>query len=669
MEDQALPQIPVFGIPKDDKDYFQIGEYNFKIKKCDFAIAKMSHEFLTEIKAQLINPQKAIEEELLDDYDEDGFVSLQFPCLGIHKNGIPTGEFVLEEDKTNGPYFYLRRNGFRYSMSYYGKITFQDGWMGYHGYMKPTYQDSPVYPVKIYKKFDYSKLNWREYHFSSMDETEGVADDVVQYLKIEKIKTPEFPSKILNFKNLKTLHFGNFKNYYDNISTPFDDIPEAIGALSELQSFGIINCTTSKLPDSMGDLKNLETLNVSNCQLTKFPDSIFQLPKLTYIFAANNQIASLPEVVTAKKLASISLEKNQLKTLPEALAKLPKLNSLKITDNPLNTLPDAFNKVKGLEMNIKDKRRLLDFEYRGADGKGVSKWNNDLFFTETNNPLLKPVEAIIQQNKLTKYQSELVALGKKTVGFTVSGEEDYQKIGNHRFGGMPDLPASIVYPTFKYEKDTYKYEFIAQINCQEIAHLQDYLPRTGMLYFFLSSLHFFGFEGKFKLAQVLYFEGDKQELIAGKNLVFTNEEYYEMMGEGCYQGLQVTEKEMITFPYWYSYHTNKHILKGRAEKLEKAFEADGKLEDKIYDNFENPVTELNKVDFEINGYVFTQHESPELQAALSKKGEPQDWITLLKVASQGDFQWGDAGDLSFVIHKSDLLKKNFSNVFCTMESS
>ncbi len=669
MEEQVLPEIPTFEIPKDGKDCFQIGEYNFKIKKCNFSIAELSHEFFTEIKAELLNPQMAIKKQLLDDYDQDGSVSLQFGCLGIHKNGVPTGELSLEEDKTNGPHFYLRKEGFHHSMSYYGKITFQEGWMGYDGYLKPTYDDSPIFPVKIYRQFDYSKLNWREYYFSSIAETEGVANDVIQYLKLEKLETPEFPVKILNFKNLKTLHFGNYQDYYNNIHAPFDGIPAGIGALTELQSFGIINCAIAKLPNSMGNLKKLETLNVSNCQLVNLPDSIFQLPKLLHIFADNNQITSLPEAVECKELTVISLNKNQLQTLPEALAKLPKLSNLKIGVNPLKSLSVAFNKVKGLEMSIKDKRRLLDFEYRGADGKGIKEWNNELFFIENNSPLLKPIESIIKENELTEYQSDLVALGKKTVGFTISGDEDYQTIGNNRFGGMPDLPESIVYPTFKYDKKTYKYEFIAQINCQEIAHLQDYMPRTGTLYFFLSSLHFIGFEDKFKLAQVLYSEGENQELISGKNLIFSNEDYYEMVDEGCYQGIKVAVNEMVTFPFFYFHYNYPHIFKGRAEKLEEAFEVDEKLEDKIYDNFETPVQELNKVDFEINGYFFTQHESPELQAALSKKGEPQDWITLLKVTSRGDFQWGDAGDLAFVIHKSDLLKKNFSNVFCTMESS
>ncbi|ETZ23798.1 DUF1963 domain-containing protein [Pedobacter sp. V48] len=71
----------------------------------------------------------------------------------------------------------------------------------------------------------------------------------------------------------------------------------------------------------------------------------------------------------------------------------------------------------------------------------------------------------------------------------------------------------------------------------------------------------------------------------------------------------------------------------------------------------------------INAYGFIQHEAPELQASLKLKGNPEDWIILLKVGSTGDFMWGDAGDLFFVIHKSDLTKGDFSNVFVTIESS
>ncbi len=47
----------------------------------------------------------------------------------------------------------------------------------------------------------------------------------------------------------------------------------------------------------------------------------------------------------------------------------------------------------------------------------------------------------------------------------------------------------------------------------------------------------------------------------------------------------------------------------------------------------------------MNCYEFTQHVSPELQASLTWKGNPQDWVSLLLVKSRGDFQGGDAGDL------------------------
>jgi uncharacterized protein YwqG len=171
-----------------------------------------------------------------------------------------------------------------------------------------------------------------------------------------------------------------------------------------------------------------------------------------------------------------------------------------------------------------------------------------------------------------------------------------------------------------------------------------------------------------KIAHVIYFDGN-DDLISGKTLHFSNDNYFEMVGNGCYDGLRVTATETISTPSFYAYQTNDHFFKHRAKELFAALSTDRKFEHSIYDRFEAPISELHKSDFEINSYVFTQHESPELQAALSKKGKPEEWMNLLKVSSRGSFQWGDAGDLTFVIHKSDLLKKDFSNIFCTMESS
>ncbi len=80
-------------------------------------------------------------------------------------------------------------------------------------------------------------------------------------------------------------------------------------------------------------------------------------------------------------------------------------------------------------------------------------------------------------------------------------------------------------------------------------------------------------------------------------------------------------------------------------------------------SFETPVNGDTGAVYLVNGYVFTQHENPELQVASALKCNPEDWTVLLRVPSAGDFQWGDVGDLFFMIHKSDLARANFSNVF------
>ena len=61
--------------------------------------------------------------------------------------------------------------------------------------------------------------------------------------------------------------------------------------------------------------------------------------------------------------------------------------------------------------------------------------------------------------------------------------EDYSKIGNSRFGGVPDLPKNIEYPIL----DGKYYEFICQINFSELKFENYSSPISeGMLYVFKS---------------------------------------------------------------------------------------------------------------------------------------------------------------------------------------
>ncbi|CAN0600446.1 unnamed protein product, partial [Ectocarpus sp. 12 AP-2014] len=246
-----------------------------------------------------------------------------------------------------------------------------------------------------------------------------------------------------------------------------------------------------QLPESISDLRALEQLSINNCNLEHIPEGIFQLPKLKYLWLSKNKISVLPEHINLPVLQNVSLDKNQLETLPEALATQPKLAKIDIECNPLESLPAVYNQVKEMKMSMEDKLRLLDFGYKGADGKGLISWNDEVFWSKNDTDLLPKIKEVIKENKLETFQVALTSMVKKSIGLTHSGVEDYSVVGNHRFGGMPDLPHKIAYPEFydDYNKKTYKYEFIGQINCTEIAHLQDYLPRKGVLFFFLETLH------------------------------------------------------------------------------------------------------------------------------------------------------------------------------------
>lgn len=77
------------------------------------------------------------------------------------------------------------------------------------------------------------------------------------------------------------------------------------------------------------------------------------------------------------------------------------------------------------------------------------------------------------------------------------------------------------------------------------------------------------------------------------------------------------------------------------------------------------------VDHHINGYTFTQHESPQEQAANKLRGKPEEWVPLLQLGwdSNVGFCFWDAGKLSFCIHQEDLRRHDFSNVHVSLESS
>ena len=647
--------------------YFKIAGQAYSIleKKTKWVVGELSKTLYTEIQIQSQDIASDKKKVLLDDYSNDGIISFNFEASGIYKNGIPTGICTYEEDKNPEDYTYFRKEGLDYSLYFYGTIEYKEGWVIIEGDLKNRYGDpSPCFPLEAALEFDPASLNWNNYKFKSLEETEGADPYTIRLLEITNPTFSTLPEAIYTFENLEYLIIQRVGNYWDKDKLPFADFGDRIAELKNLKQITVNQAAINTLPKSFANLMQLDRLSIVDCELSHLPDEIWKMPRLEYVLLGKNKIEHIPDDIQMPWLEYLDIENNLLKTLPESLLQQPNLRTIKASFNPLEELPFGFNSFKGLDLTMEEKKRLLDTSYPGANGEGTVEWDDEMYKAENNKILISGVEKIIKDNDLSDYKEALLSLIKRTVGFKLTSEEDYAEVGNHRFGGKPDLPESLTYPTFfsDYRDQELNYEFIAQINCEKIAALQDYLPRTGTLFFFFKSFQFFGSEDQ-DIGKVIYVE-DNKELASGKRFDFQEEDFFELM-DGEYQANKADAFLTVSAPSFYASYVNNYLFEGKAESLKDQYDFTYDL----YEPFEKPVLDLHGFDHAMNAYAFTQHESPELQAALTWKGDPQDWVTLLLVSSKGNFQWGDAGDLFFVIHKSNLAKRDFSKVFVTLESS
>ncbi|MCT4580450.1 MAG: DUF1963 domain-containing protein [Flavobacteriales bacterium] len=677
-EEKQPLDIPSFQIPKDGKEFIQIDEFEFTFieESCYWHTVDFSHKLYIQIKAKAIDIEAAKACELLEyGYElEDGEIQLSFDSNKIFQHGIPTGEFTFEDGKSGAPhYLHFRNKGIGYD--FYGTTTLQNGWLGINGLFKKSYQDEPTFKIKCYIQLDPSKINWISYQFT-LKEALQAAPDQVEYLWINNWTKASFPKEILLFKNLKKLTIHSPSNHAKETVEALTEIDDAIGNLSQLTELHISNTSIQHLPESIGKLKLLERIHISNNQITTLPKSIVTLPNLKYLWASRNQIQTVPEKIELAQIINIDLSNNQLKTLPESLATQPLLKTINIDNNPLTNLPDTYNNIE-LELNIDAKRRLLNYDYLGADRKGTVSWENTSFLAQHDTQLSHQFKQAIQGTVLEKHQKALELLALKAVCINTTEADNYSQIGNTRFGGLPDLPLGENYPSwhYQYDEETTDYHliFIGQLNCEELAPYQDYLPRTGMLYFYLQDEESFN-------CKVIYHP--KHELQSALNLKEQELTFYDSIEP--YHPFRVKLSSFVALPsfysdeYWYQFVNAPELnnLEDYNHEDHKAFTEEVRTQlakalgkTGVYRAWNNCYYQDEH--HSINDYVFTQHESPQEQAALKHKGNPEDWVLLLKVCSDNNtgFCFWDAGELFFVIHKSDLAKMDFSNVYACIESS
>lgn len=613
-----------FEIPADGQSYWQIGDEQFQLKGApEEHTSDGDGAFYVKIEAQAPENSKVI-----NDY-EDGKVYLQFYFKGIYKASIPTGKFRFEDERENTYLSYIWKGGFDYMQSLTAEVTLEDGWLGIVGYFNE-------HPVKLAVKLSPEQLDWSKYRFLSLEEAETAPPETVQYLWLKDPYPPLLEEGLYPLRELKMLAIQFTGN------NEMKEVPKAIKRMKELKELSFIGVSAlDSLPKWLGDLKTLETLRVTDSQVEGIHPYILQLPELKSLYLSNNQLVDIHQALPGK-LENLVLSNNKMTSVPDAVSRLQFLN---IENNPLKKLPASIEKIPSLHLELEKKMTLLDYTYKGA-----VPFDDTRFHAKNDPELLQAVKDAVRETGLDRFRDGLINRTRRSVALSTTEEDDYIAKGHHRFGGLPDLPANTTYPTFiNYQKEEKGMQFIAQINCGDIAHLQDYLPRTGILYFFIEDQEDIN-------PKVLYYDGN--DLQSARDLNIDSEFIDD--GNGIYTPYRAEAGKYPSMPIMYNAGEHYPEL-ADLEEMDNETEA---LAERFNAYSVPPV-------HSINSYVFKQHGTPEIDAVDKKRGKPEDWMVLLRVSSDRNtgFSFWDAGEIYFVIHKSDLERKDFSNVFCGLESS
>ncbi|WP_369934481.1 DUF1963 domain-containing protein [Xanthomonas tesorieronis] len=651
----ATEQAEPFRIPDNGVEVFRIDDLAFEfLRETEARIGTASatgNELTIDLQARARKADAAARSHLVDDTK----VYFRFSAKGIHRAGIPTGRIRFEDDREPDHQAYLWSGGLRHDLKLWGELVLEQGWVGFSGYLQ-AHGAGHRYPVRIARKLATDALDWSNYRFTSMEEASSAPAGVPHHLHLSNLAGPTLPDALFAYKALRSLSL-----YYDDETAAANgvrELPDAIAGLSHLQELAIVRASAlARLPAALGTLRALRHLHITGTGIRTLPPELLSLP-LVYCVLDNNALAQLPDAPFPATLKTVSLARNQLQTVPASVAALSALQRLDLTHNPLTALPAGLERIERLELELPKKHALLDYRYKGADGQGTIAFDDDVFFARNDAMLARQLdEALASDAQWTAYRSGMQALAWHALALATDAPDDYRARGNTRFGGLPDLPPDTSYPRHTGADGSDRpMQFIAQLDCTQLAPLQRYLPRTGVLYFFISDQE--------ELApRVFHYDGPRDALQTAADLARDGVQFDDE--EDGSQPYRANASTWISVPHFYS---DQAYYQGAAEgldSLEDAYERVESLREGLAAR--SAIRPVHGV----NSHVFKQHDTPLSEAANRLRGRAEDFMVLLRVASdpQPGFCFWDAGELYFVIHKSDLARRDFSNVYCGLESS
>lgn len=544
---------------------------------------------------------------------------------------------------------YIWESGFSFGDRFFGEIRIQPGVFAMKGEVRPDYEPAGSgIAVSVKMTLPAGSVDPRHFKFSSLAEAESAGPECVYSMNSTVTSGDEF-TRILKFKKLTEL---------------------IVRAELEAANVGG-SLDTSSLLTGISQLRNLNRLWFTSDVPVEIPNELFSIPSLTDLsFSA--QAKDLPvDIMKLKNLESLRISGNLFTTLPNEIGDHPRLRYLNIEDCRFETLPPSVAKIKTVKIENHQRALYMDLSY--PHGKDVML-DHEIFLARSDRASREILDQKIDAGGLGDFKDLFHKLSRRSIDLRTPRDLSPEKladlqsklvVGASRLGGSPDLPSIGDWPVAEDHTDVErKMRFLAQLNCADLAKLQDYLPRSGLISFFIDQ-----WNDHPSIVRAIYFPS-----IEGLSTVKPPEA--ESLSDGepadAFPGVPLEQQILISIP---DLSVDEGLL---GPKLAEDFK-------RLWDDGHGDAYEKLKADLDsiqangggrygphtINAFVFTQGSTPEMEAAEEKLGAVGDWVNLISIGFDRNvgFQFGDCGTLTICIHKSDLATRNFSRVFPFFYSS
>lgn len=277
------------------------------------------------------------------------------------------------------------------------------------------------------------------------------------------------------------------------------------------------------------------------------------------------------------------------------------------------------------------------------------------------------------------YKNDILKMKRNSISLNIGGEGN-NAVGVTRFGGVPDVPKDFQWPY--YNAKTYNDEevkprplaFFAQFNIEEISKYdtENLLPDKGVLSFFyeLDSQQW-GFDPKDKgCARVYWFENTEELQPA-----FFPQDLKE---EFIFPLFNITAESESSYPSFEDFSLTRDSMIGHWDEYDMSMKSIGIVDkDEIHKllGWANPLQGNMTMECELikRGYYLgnTWENVTPRDRQESIDHSLKDWLLLFQLSSfcNDDFElsFGDEGSIYFYIHKDDLAKRNFDNVWLILQ--